>query len=283
MLIRLGYDIELENARPQAVVALLNVHPSRTHDLVEPDELRVSPSVPTEEFTDSFGNRCVRISAPQGSLRLQGSTLIRDGGEPDPVDWNATQAPVEELPAETLQFLLSSRYCEVDRLSDLAWNQFGNCAPGWPCVQAICDYVHRNVTFGYNFARKTKTALDVSMEGTGVCRDFQHFAITLCRAMHIPARYATGYLGDIGVPVSASPMDFSAWFEVYLSGKWWTFDARHNQPRIGRVLMATGRDAADVAITTSFGLSWLQKFTVITDEVRENSQTGESAWDSMAA
>jgi transglutaminase-like putative cysteine protease len=204
-LIRLGYDIELENARPQAVVAMLNVHPSRTQDLLEADQLWVSPSAPTEEFTDTFGNRCVRIAAPQGSLRLQGSTLIRDSGEPDPVDWNATQAPVSELPPETLQFLLASRYCEVDKLSDLAWNQFGNCAPGWPMVQAICDYVNQNVTFGYHFARKTKTAMEVWQEGAGVCRDFQHFAITLCRAMHIPARYATGYLGDIGVPAAPCP------------------------------------------------------------------------------
>ena len=174
-----------------------------------------------------------------------------------------------ELPVETLQFLLASRYCEVDRMSDLAWQQFGNCAPGWPCVQAICDWVHQQMTFDYNFARSTRSALDASMERQGVCSDFQHLAITLCRCMHIPARYATGYLGDIGVPACPSPMDFSAWFEVWLGGRWWTFDARHNQPRIGRVLMATGRDAADVAMTTSFGHSCLCSFSVVTDEVTE--------------
>jgi transglutaminase-like putative cysteine protease len=266
MLIRLGYDIELELSKPMGVVALLNVHPSRTSDLREPDKLQVWPESIRDEYSDSFGNRCTRIMAPQGLLRLSNSTLIEDSGQPDPVDWSAPQIPVEQLPPETLQFLLASRYCEVDRLSDLAWNLFGNVAPGWPTVAAICDWVHRNVTFGYHFARPTKTALDVSTECQGVCRDFQHLAITLCRAMHIPARYATGYLGDIGIVLPPSPMDFSAWFEAYLGNRWWTFDARHNQPRIGRVLMATGRDAADVAITTSFGTSWLKKFVVVTDE-----------------
>jgi transglutaminase-like putative cysteine protease len=269
MLLRLGYDIELENTRPQAVVTVLNVHPSRVADLVEADELHISPDAPAEKYTDSFGNLCVRIAAPQGPLRLYNSTLIQDSGKPDPVDWNAPQLPVSDLPPDILQFLLASRYCEVDQLSSLAWQLFANAAPGWACVQAICDWVHQHVTFGYEFARPTKTAVDVSVEGQGVCRDFQHLAITLCRAMHIPARYATGYLGDIGVPPSAAPMDFSAWFEVYLGGRWWTFDARHNQPRIGRVLMATGRDAADVAITTSFGASWLKSFTVVTEEVTD--------------
>ena len=266
MLIRLGYDIELENSRPQAVVAILNVHSSRTNDLREPDVLCVNPDVPREEYIDAFGNRCVKISAPAGPLRLSNSTLIEDSGQPDPVDWNARQLPVEQLPPEVLQFLMASRYCEVDKLSDLAWQLFGNSTPGWPCVQAICDWVHQHVTFGYQFASSTKTALDVYQEQRGVCRDFQHLAITLCRALHIPARYATGYLGDIGVP-PAGPMDFSAWFEVYLSGRWWAFDARNNTPRIGRILMATGRDAADVAMTTTFGQSWLRKFSVTTDEV----------------
>jgi transglutaminase-like putative cysteine protease len=269
MLIRLGYDIELELSKELTIVAILNVHPSRAGDLLEPDEIRVSPDVVQDSYLDSFGNRCTRFTAPAGSLVLSNSTLIRDSGEPDPVDWNAPMVPVGELPSETLQFLVASRYCEVDRISDLAWNVFGNVAPGWPTVQAICDWAHQNTTFGYNFARPTRTALDVTSERCGVCRDFQHLAIALCRAMHIPARYATGYLGDIGVTVAPSPMDFSAWFEAYLGGRWWTFDARHNQPRIGRVLIATGRDAADVAITTSFGATWLKKFEVVTDEVQE--------------
>ncbi len=268
MLIRLGYDIELEISVPMTVIAVLNVHPSRTKDLREPDEIQISPETTGEKYTDCFGNICTRIEAPQGPLRLSASTLIEDSGNPDPVDWNAPQLPVSRLPKETLQFLLASRYCEVDRLSDAAWQLFGNTQPGWARAQAICDWVHDYVTFGYHFARPTKTALDVYNERQGVCRDFQHLAITLCRAMHIPARYATGYLGDIGVPV-AGPMDFSAWYEVYLGNRWWPFDARNHKPRIGRVLMATGRDAADVAITTSFGVSWLNRFSVVTDEVVE--------------
>jgi transglutaminase-like putative cysteine protease len=271
MLIRLGYDIELALARPMAVIAVLNVHSSRAQDLVEPDELQISPSVPRDEYYDSFGNRCTRIQAPQGPLRLFNSTLIRDSGEPDPADWTAAQIPVEQLPVETLQFLLASRYCEVDQLSALAWQLFGNSAPGWPTVQAICDWVHSNVTFGYQYARPTKTAVDVLNERQGVCRDFQHLAVSLCRAMHIPARYVTGYLGDIGIPPVPSPMDFSAWFQAYLGGRWWSFDARHNKPRIGRVLMATGRDAADVAITTSFGTAWLNKFIVVTEEEEQKA------------
>jgi transglutaminase-like putative cysteine protease len=268
MLIRLGYDIELENFQPHTIVGVLNVHPSRVPDLLEPDQVKVSPVIPVEEYSDCFGNRCTRLFAPQGIVRLSNSTRIRDSGQPDPVDWGAPQVPVEKLPPETLVFLLASRYCEVDsRLSEMAWQLFGHIRPGWAQVQAICDWVHQQITFGYQFARPTKTALDVFVERNGVCRDFQHLAITLCRCMNIPARYATGYLGDIGVPPAPSPMDFSAWFEAYLGGKWWAFDARHNQPRIGRVLMATGRDAADVAITTSFGSSVLKKFSVVTDEV----------------
>jgi transglutaminase-like putative cysteine protease len=267
MLIRLGYDIELDLDTARTVVAVLNVHPSRVDDLLEPDEIHTSPGVIKEDYFDSFGNHCARLQAPAGTLCLSSSTVIADSGEPDAVNWNAQEIPVGLLPVETLQFLLPSRYCEVDQLSSLAWSLFGNITPGWGRVQAICDWVHRQITFGYQFARATRTALEVSNERCGVCRDFQHLAISLCRAMHIPARYATGYLGDIGVPIVPGPMDFSAWFEVYLENRWWTCDARHNKPRIGRVLMATGRDAADVAITTSFGPAWLRKFEVVTDEI----------------
>jgi transglutaminase-like putative cysteine protease len=275
MLIRLGYDIELEVTQPITVVGVLNVHPSRRADLREPDRVTVTPAIPVEEYEDTFGNRCTRLRAQPGTLRLSNSTLIHDSGRPDPVDWNARRVPVEELPPETLQFLLASRYCEVDsQLGQMAWQLFGQITGGWPCVQAICDWVHTNITFGYHFARPTKTAFDVSVERNGVCRDFQHLAITLCRSMNIPARYATGYLGDIGVPPAPCPMDFSAWFEAYIGDRWYTFDARHNTPRIGRILMATGRDAADVAITTSFGTSTLKKFLVVTDEVTEAALAG---------
>jgi transglutaminase-like putative cysteine protease len=266
MLIRLGYDIQFQMPAQATIIAMLNVHPSRAGDLCEPDELRIDPALPIELFRDSYGNVCSRFTAPAGPLRLFNSTLIQDSGDPDPVNLDARQVPVKDLPTEVLRYLLASRYCEVDLLSDTATSLFGWTEPSWRRVQAICDWVHEHVTFGYHFARPTKTALDVYRERTGVCRDFQHLAVSFCRCMGIPARYATGYLGDIGIPPAPCPMDFSAWFEVYLEDRWWTFDARHNCPRIGRVLMATGRDAADVALTTSFGAALMSNFTVVTDE-----------------
>ncbi len=277
MLIRLGYDIEFQVTQPVAIVAMLRVYPSRAADLREPDELHIEPHVTSETYADHFGNLCTRFLAPQGRVRLWNSTLIEDSGQPDPIDYYAVQHPVEELPAENLIYLMNSRYCEVDRLSHIATDLFANTAPGWGRVQAIVNWVYSKVQFGYQFARSTKTALDVYTERNGVCRDFQHLAITFCRCMNIPARYATGYLGDIGIYVPPAPMDFSAWFEVFLSGRWWTFDARHNVPRIGRVLMGVGRDAADVAITTSFGFTELTRFTVVSDEVREGAPGGVSA------
>jgi transglutaminase-like putative cysteine protease len=266
MLIRLGYDIQFDIPAAVPMVAMLHVHPSRVDDLREPDELRLSPPAPVDMYRDSFGNICSRFVAPAGAFRLYNSTLIEDSGEPDPTNPGASQVPVQDLPPEVLRFLLASRYCEVDQLMNTAGDLFTSSEPGWSRVQTICDWVNANITFGYNFASPTKTARDVYADRRGVCRDFQHLAITFCRCMNIPARYATGYLGDIGVP-ARPPMDFSAWFEAYLEDRWWTFDARNNRPRIGRVLMATGRDAADVAITTSFGNAWLKSFVVLTDEV----------------
>jgi len=266
MILRLGYEVEFEIPAPVAMVALLNVHPSRVADLRAPDRLSVLPATPVDHFTDSFGNLCTRFVARQGALRLSNSTLIYDAGIPDAVNTSAREIPPQELPYDALRYLYNSRYCEVDRFSTIALELFGSAPPGWSRVQAVCDWVHTRVSFGYQYARPTKSALDVFTERFGVCRDFQHLAVTLCRALNIPARYATGYLGDIGVPPSPDPMDFSAWFEAYLEGRWWTFDARHNRPRIGRVLMATGRDASDVAITTSFGIANLKQFTVVTDQ-----------------
>ena len=267
MLIRLGYDIGFNVPAPVTIVAMLHVHPSRVPDLLEPDELKLEPAVPISGYIDTFGNRCSRFVAPAGHIRLTGSTLIEDSGMEDPTPLDAMEHPVAELPNETLIYLLNSRYCEVDRLSNIAVELFGNVAPGWNRVQAIRSWVYSKVSFGYQHARSTKTALDVFTERVGVCRDFQHLAVTFCRALNIPARYVTGYLGDIGIPPTYTPMDFSAWFEVYLANRWWTVDARHNHPRIGRVLMAVGRDASDVAITTSFGIAGLTNFDVISDEV----------------
>ena len=201
MLIRLAYDIQFDLPADVAMVALLHVHPSRVHDLMESDELQTEPKIDVTSYLDTFGNRCARFVAPRGHLRLSGSTLIRDSGQPDPISPYAAESPVADLPNDMLVFLLNSRYCEVDRFSNIAYELFGQMAPGWSRVQAICDWVHSKVAFNYQQARPTKTALDVFTERVGVCRDFQHLAITFCRALNIPARYATGYLGDIGVPV----------------------------------------------------------------------------------
>lgn len=273
MLIRLGYDIQFDIPVATPMVALLHIHPSREPDLVQPDSLRIEPTLDAAEYIDGFGNRCTRFVASSGTLRLHNLTLIRDSGEPDEVNIHAREVPVGKVPSQYLCYLLNSRYCEVDRFSNIAFELFGHVHPGWARVQAICDWVHGKVTFSYPHARPTKSALDVYTERIGVCRDFQHLAITFCRSMNIPARYATGYLGDIGVPYGG-PMDFSAWFEVYLEDRWWTFDARHNKPRIGRVLMAVGRDASDVAITTSFGQANLRDFSVVTEEMAESAILG---------
>jgi transglutaminase-like putative cysteine protease len=271
MMIRLGYDIQFETASAVPIVTLLNVHPSRRQDLRAPDELHTDPLVKVENYEDSFGNHSCRLVAPAGGIRFQNSTLIEDSGKPDLEDKDAVEIPIEELPSNVLPYLMNSRYCEVDLLCSAAAELFCAVPRGWGRVQAVCDWVHQKVTFGYEFSSPIRTALGVYTERVGVCRDFQHLAITFCRALNIPARYATGYLGDIGVIVAPSPMDFSAWFEVYLGNRWWTFDARHNVRRIGRVLLATGRDATDCAITTSFGRARLINFQVTTDEVPEAS------------
>jgi transglutaminase-like putative cysteine protease len=268
MMIRLGYDIEFETVGEVPIITLLHVHPSREKDLREPDDLQSDPLIKIENYVDTFGNHACRLLAPPGKIRLQNSTLIEDSGKPDIEDLDAPEIPVDQLPLDVLPYLMNSRYCEVDLLSHTAADLFWNAPRGWGRVQAVCDWVHKKVTFGYEFSTPIRTALGVYTERVGVCRDFQHLAITFCRALNIPARYATGYLGDIGVIVAPSPMDFSAWFEVYLGNRWWTFDARHNIRRIGRVLMATGRDATDCAITTSFGRARLVKFNVVSDEVQ---------------
>jgi transglutaminase-like putative cysteine protease len=271
--VRAGYEISYECPQPTPMILALSVHPSRRRDLITPDRFLVQPPVPTTEYCDGFGNTCHVIHAPQGSTTISTDFLVQDSGEPDAVAVEATQSPLEMLPVETLVYLLGSRYCETDRLLKFAWSTFGKVPKGWPLVQAICDYVHEHVSFGYQHAHPGKTACDTLKEGRGVCRDFAHLAVTLCRCMNVPARYCTGYLGDIGIPPEPYPMDFSAWFEAYLGGRWYTFDARHNVPRIGRILIARGRDATDVAIVTSFGPSTLTGFKVVTDEVPHEDQS----------
>jgi transglutaminase-like putative cysteine protease len=249
------------------MLLLISVHPSRAADLLTPGIISFTPHLPVRVYRDAFGNDCTRIVAPEGQLTVSTRFDVMDSGLPDDVNWGAEQHPVQFLPDETMVFLLGSRYCETDRLSDAAWSLFGHIAPGWARVQAICDFVHRHIRFDYQQARSTRTAAEAYQEGVGVCRDFAHLAVTFCRCMNIPARYCTGYLGDIGVPRMDAPGDFSAWFEVFLGGRWYTFDARHNVPRIGRILMARGRDATDVAISNNFGRAPLCDFFVVTDEI----------------
>ena len=265
--IRAGYELIYEFPQPTPLILTLNIHYSRASDLVRPDNLITIPSVPATSYRDGFGNWCSRLVAPQGTLTLTADATVRDSGLPEQALPNAWQHNVQDLPEETLVFLLGSRYCETDRLSDIAWKLFSNTPLGWPRVQAICDFVHNHITFGYEHASPTKTAFDAFNERRGVCRDFAHLAIALCRCMNIPARYCTGYLGDIGLPPPYAPMDFAGWFEAYLGGSWHTFDARNNTPRIGRILMARGRDASDVAISTAFGENTLTSFRVWTDQV----------------
>jgi transglutaminase-like putative cysteine protease len=265
--IRFGYELLFRCPQPTPMILTLHAHYTRSSDLVRRDDMLTDPWVPLTLYRDGFGNWCTRIVAPLGQIRVTTDALIRDTGARDPIAPDAPQHPVESLPEETLVYLLGSRYCDTDNLATIAWSLFGSSTPGWHRVQAVCDFVHRHIKFGYEFARPTKTASEAFRERTGVCRDFAHLGIALCRCLNIPARYCTGYLGDIGIPPVDAPMDFAGWFEAYLGGRWYTFDPRNNTPRIGRILIARGRDAADVAISTSFGANVLESFRVWTDEV----------------
>ena len=272
MLIRIGYDITLAVTAPTALIYLLQVHPTRQGDLQAPENITISPPLSTDFYRDGFDNNCARVHVPAHvtQIQLRNTAVIRDHGLPDAVLPHAREHAPADLPVDTLQFLLPSRYCDFDgELLAFAWNQFGNSAPGWARVQTICDFVHQRIRFDYGVARPTRTAREAFHERQGVCRDFTHLAVSLCRCMNIPARYVTGYLGDIGIPAVPYPMDFSAWFEVFLDGNWHTFDARHNVPRIGRIPVARGRDAADVPITMVFGNHQLLRFDVVTDLVAD--------------
>lgn len=266
MEIEAGYDIAFNCVQDVPMVLMLSLHPSRHRDLLTDHQIRFSPQVAFRDYQDAFGNICTRLLAPAGTIRIRNRFVVSDSGRPDDVAPDARQFELDQLPDDTLMFLLGSRYCDTQKLTDLAWAEFGSITGGWQRVQAVCDYVHDRLEFGYHHARGDRTAAEGHEERRGVCRDFAHLAITLCRCLNIPARYCTGYLGDIGVPKDPAPMDFSAWFEVYLGGRWYTFDARHNHPRIGRIVIARGRDAADVAISTTFGPAQLVRFSVITEE-----------------
>lgn len=267
MRIRIGYKLGYQFPQPTPMILMLNAHFSRVSDLETPDHLMTSPPVKVDGYRDSFGNWCNRLVAPAGSFYIAASAIIRDSGQADPVELGAIQHPVEQLPADALLFLLGSRYCETDKLSDIAWQLFGQTPLGWPRVQAVCDFVHNHITFGYEHSRATRTAAETYQERLGVCRDYAHLAVTLCRCLNIPTRYCTGYISDIGQPPPYATMDFAAWMEVYLGGAWHVFDPRNNEPRFGRILIARGRDAADVPLTHTFGPNTLTSFEVVTDEV----------------
>jgi transglutaminase-like putative cysteine protease len=273
MKIRAGFEIAYDCAQPAPMILQVSVHPSRQADLVTWDGIRIDPPIPANTYHDTFGNFCHVIRAPAGRLTLSTEFLAQDSGRLDEVVPDAMALPLEQLPVDALIFLLGSRYCETDRLSDFAWSTFAHLPKGWPLVQAICDFAHARIKFGYAYASPGKTAFDAFTEGRGVCRDYAHLAITLCRCMNIPARYCTGYLGDMGTEPPYGPGDFAAWFEAYLGGRWHVFDPRNNVPRIGRILMARGRDATDVAMVTSFGPCTLANFKVFTDEVTEPALT----------
>ena len=267
MQIRVGYEIVYDCVQPTPMVLMLNVHHSRVSDIVVPDLLTTEPTLPIHAYHDAFGNWCSRIVAPGGRIRITSTAIVNDAGAPDPYVPDAEQHRVEDLPDEVLLYLMGSRYCETDRLSEIAWQLFGQTPPGWARVQAICDFVHNHIVFDYMAARSTKTAWEAYHEGRGVCRDYAHLAAAFTRCMNIPARYCTGYLSDINVPPPHSLMDFAGWFEAYLGGQWHTFDPRNNKPLYGRVLIARGRDAVDVPISVTFGPNVLVGFQVVTEEV----------------
>ncbi len=268
MLIRFGYDITVSVAQDTPMITMMSIRDERRDDIRFQAGLTTAPPVTCTDYRDLFGNTCRRFVAPAGVFSLRSDSTIETSGDLDPVHGDARETPIAQLPDETLIYLLGSRYCETDRLSQLAWDMFGQTAPGWARVQAICDRVNAHIRFDYQQARATRTAYDAWNEGIGVCRDFAHLAIAFCRCMNIPARYVNGYLGDIGIPVTG-PMDFSAWMEVFLDGRWHTFDPRNNKRRIGRIVVAYGRDAADVPLIHSFGAHRLDSFTVWTDEIPE--------------
>lgn len=251
--------------------------PAKTHGvlLVEPHRseqarvttalLEFSDGVTAVPFVDAYDNRARRITAGPGRIDITFSAVVDVDDVPDPTFVSARTETLEQLPDATLQFLLPSRYCESDRLVDVAWAQFGAIEPGWAQVQAVSDWVHEQIEFDYARSSPSYSAASVLDGRVGVCRDFTHLGIGLCRALNLPARYVFGYLPDIGVPDPGSPMDFCAWMEVYLGDRWYTFDPRNNQRRVGRVVIGRGRDAADVAMVTTFGRADLVTMTVVAE------------------
>jgi transglutaminase-like putative cysteine protease len=274
MLIRIGFEIIVSCQAPVPMLMALSTHSEFPGPIIGSDRVQSSGQEPIVEYLDGFGNRVSRTVAGTGLTTYWSDCVATVDGLPDQLPIGALQHRIEDLPYQTLNFLTASRYADSDKLVNFAWKQFGNVPEGWERVRAICNFVHGHVTFGYKFGRPDKTASNVLDEKTGVCRDFAHLGVSLCRAMNIPARYASGYLGDIGVEDSGFD-DFCAWFEVFLGGAWHTVDARYNKPRIGRILMVRGLDAADVAMITSFGAYELLSFRVWSTELAEGISNQE--------
>jgi transglutaminase-like putative cysteine protease len=263
----IGSRIELRCETATPLLALVHVHKSLAPDLIGPERLQLQPDRTVEVLADQSGNRWCRFVAPPGTTSLRYATTIEAPDHTDPVLPGVRQCPIEALPIDTYRFLNASPYCDTAALMELAWSTFAGIPAGWPLVQAICDWVHGLIRFEYGASREHQSASQTIATGAGVCRDFAHLAITLCRCLNIPARYCTGYLGYTGIPIGAAPVDFSAWFEAFLGDRWYVFDARHNIPRCGRVLIARGRDAADVPFLRSFGAHELTGFEVITEAI----------------
>lgn len=213
-------------------------------------------------YIDLYGNRCERFTVPPGPSRLAYEAEVVVTAPRDVIEPDAPETPSAALPDECLSFVLPSRFCLPDELGNEAWQRFGELTPGWGRVQAVVDCVHDLIEFDYEASNPWTTAADALRERRGVCRDYAHLAISFCRALNIPSRYVFGYISDVGVPAPTEPMDFAAWFEAYLDGEWRTFDPRNNTPRVGRVVVGRGRDAADVALVTSLGALPLTAFEV---------------------
>ncbi len=283
MQLRTGYELIYSFPQPTPILLVVDIHESRAADVIVPTNPTTEPSIPISSYRDGFGNICRRILAPAGRLRLTADGVVSDRGQPAEGVCVAGQDPVQDLPEDALVFLLGSRYCETDLLLQTAWQLFGGTVPGYERVQAICDYAHRHIAFNYQNARATRSAAEAFNERTGVCRDYAHLAIAFCRCMNIPARYCTGYLSDAGTPPPWGVGDFAAWFEAWIGGRWHTFDPRNNVPRMGRILMARGRDAADVAIATTFGFNMLESFKVWTDEIPAGQEYGRESSGNAAS
>jgi transglutaminase-like putative cysteine protease len=272
MRVTAGADFQLSSPAPTPAVFMIRPE-SRGAHVTLAERWETEPFVPFHDYLDIYGNSCRRLTLPAGTFSLRYDTIVEASGDLDPYEPTACEHPISEVPDDALVYTLPSRYCLSDMLFPQAIELFGGIAPGWSRVQAICDYVHGHIAFAYGTSTAVTTALDVFNSGTGVCRDYAHLAISFCRALNIPARYSFGYMPDIDVPPPYSPMDFCAWFEVYLGGRWWIFDARNNVPRRARVTIARGRDALDVAMLTTYGATSLETMTVRADRAEDHVRT----------